>query len=130
MYEQLEQHARFPNGNSYVIYGDSAYGIRELLLSPFPNTRHVRDEEERRMQQGFNHRMSIVRQCVEWGFAKVIRDFAFLDFKKNQKLLLQDLGVMYKTGVLLSNCLTCLYSSEASQFFNINPPTLEQYLGV
>lgn len=31
-YEQLEQHAIFPNGNSYVIYGDSAYGIRELLL--------------------------------------------------------------------------------------------------
>ncbi|KAJ8910570.1 hypothetical protein NQ315_008955 [Exocentrus adspersus] len=58
-YEQLEQHAVFPNGHSFVVYGDSAYGIRELLLCPFPNTEHVQDEEERGAQQNFNHLMSV-----------------------------------------------------------------------
>ncbi|KAJ8915674.1 hypothetical protein NQ315_000606 [Exocentrus adspersus] len=130
-HEQLEQHAVFPNGHSFVVYGDSAYGIRELLLYPFPNTEHVQDEE-RGAQQNFNYFMSVVRQSVEWGFAKIIRDFSFLDFKKNQKLLLQDLGVMYKTGALLTNCLCCylccLYGSESSQYFQVESPSLETYL--
>lgn len=130
LYEQLEQYMVFDDGTSFALYGDSAYGIRELLLTPFANTNQVLNPEERRVQQAFNYDMSVVRQCVEWGFAKVIRDFAFLDFKKNQKLLLQNLEAMYKTGVILSNCLNCLYGSETAQFFQITPPTLEQYLGV
>lgn len=113
-YEQLEGYAVYPNGSNFVLYGDSAYGVRELLLCPYPNTHY---QVERQAQIEFNLRMSVVRQCVEWGFGKVVRDFAFLDFKKNQKLLLQDLGQMYEVGVLLSNCLTCLYGSEASQYF-------------
>lgn len=130
LYEQLQVHMAFDDGMSFALYGDSGYGIRELLLTPFPNTNHVVNADERRAQQGFNFHMSVVRQCVEWGFAKVIRDFAFLDFKKNQKLLLQDLEAMYKTGVILSNCLNCLYQSETSHYFQVVPPTLEQYLGV
>lgn len=129
LYEQLEAHAVFPNGNFYVVYGDSAYGIRELLIPPFPNTEHIVNVEERRAQRDFNYHMSVVRQCVEWSFGKVIKNFAFLDFKKNLKLLLQDLGIMYKVATLLTNCLTCLYGSEASIYFQVQPPTLEEYLG-
>lgn len=76
----------------------------------------------------FNLRMSSVRQAVEWGFGKTTIQFAFLDFKKNQKLLLQDVVLMYKTATILANCHTCLYSSQTAQYFNINPPTLEEYL--
>jgi hypothetical protein len=36
-----------------------------------------------------------MREAVEWGFGKIISDFAFLDFKKNLKLLLQNVGIMY-----------------------------------
>lgn len=73
--------------------------------------------------------MSSVRQAVEWGFQKVITEFAFLDFKKNQKLLLQDVTKMYATSTILTNCHTCLYGSQTSFYFNISPPQLEHYLG-
>ena len=78
LYNQLEESARFPNGESFVIYGDQAYGIRELLITPFRNRAGLTSE-----QQEFNTRMSQVRIAVEWGFGKIIGEFAFLDFKKN-----------------------------------------------
>lgn len=121
IYEQLEENTRFEDGH-YVIFGDQAYGIRELLLCPYPG-RALNEA-----QQNFNLTMSRVRQAVEWGFQKIIMEFAFLDFKKNQKLLLQDIQCMYKASAILTNCHTCLYSSETAQFFNIQPPHLEQYL--
>ena len=73
--------------------------------------------------------MRSLRVTVEWGFGKVIQIFAFLDyFKKNQKLLWQQVSRMYKVAVLLTNCHTCLYGGNNSQYFNINPPQLEEYL--
>lgn len=107
---------------TYVVYGDQAYGIRDLLLCPYPG------QVLNNVQQEFNRSMSLVRQAVEWGFQKIISLFAFLDYKKNQKLLLQDVETMYKTSVILTNCHTCLYGSETAQYFNINPPNIEEYL--
>ena len=52
---------------------------------------------------------------MEWGFGKISQLFAYLDFKKNLKLL-------------LINCHTCLYGSVTSSFFNVEPPSLEVYL--
>ena len=71
------------NGEPYVIYGDPAYGITQNIISPFRQA-HLTDDE-----QEFNTRMSKVRTCVEWGFAKICQNFAYLDFKKNLKILLQ-----------------------------------------
>lgn len=122
MYEQLENHTRFPGGRHYVLFGDQAYGIRELLLCPFPG-RGINEE-----QQNFNTSMSVVRQAVEWSFGKIISEFAFLDFKKNQKLLLQDIEEMYISANILINCFICLYGCQTAQFFNIEPIALEQYL--
>lgn len=62
LYNQLEQKVRLPNGTAFVLFGDQAYGIRELLLCPFPG--HDVNEEQR----NFNASMSVVRQAVEWSF--------------------------------------------------------------
>lgn len=124
LYAQLQECCTFNDGTYFVLYGDPAYGVQQLLLSPYRNrilTPH---------QQQFNARMSSVRQAVEWGFGKTISLFAFLDFKKKQKILLQKVPEMYKVGVILTNCHTCLYGGQSSQFFNIAPPQLEEYLGV
>lgn len=121
LYGQLEEKTIFPEGN-FVIYGDQAYGIRELILCPFPG-RNLNPEQEM-----FNNSMSSVREAVEWSFCKVVAEFAFIDFKKNQKLLLQDIKAMYKAATIFANCHTCLYGSQTAQFFNINPIALEQYL--
>lgn len=112
------------HGNrQYVIYGDPAYPMSELILIK-PYCSRILTEE----QVAFNRAMSSVRQAVEWGFGKVIIEFAFLDFKKNQQILLQHVSQMYKTSVILTNCHTCLYGSQTGNYFNIFPPTLEEYL--
>lgn len=123
LYEELETIPRNDQNERYILYGDAAYGIRELLLGPYTGA------NLQPYQRNFNNSMKPLRIAVEWGFQKVVAQFAFIDFRKNQKLLLQDVESMYKVAVLLTNCHTCLYSSETAQYFDVVPPTLEEYLG-
>ena len=94
----------------------------QLLISPFGRGQLTQPQIE------FNKSMSAVRIAVEWNFGKVTQLFAFLDFKKNLKILLQPVGKYYFVGVLLANCHTCLYGSQTSSYFNVHPPSLEMYL--
>lgn len=111
-----------PNGEPYVIYGDPAYGLSRNILSPFRGAHLTTGEQE------FNKSMSRVRICVEWGFSKILQYFAFLDFKKNQKVLLQPIGKYFLVASVLINCHTCLYGSLTSTYFGVEPPSLETYL--
>lgn len=98
----------------------------ELLITPFPGHRDVIPQHH----VLFNQSMKVLRVAVEWGFAKVIQQFAFVDFKKNQKLLLQNLDTYYKVAVLLTNAHTCLYGSQTGHYFNVVPPNLEEYFDI
>jgi len=120
--EELQAHANGPHG-AYYLYGDPAYGISMHLQSPF------RKPFANDVQARFNASMSSVRECVEWQFGKVVGLWAFCDFKKNQKLLLQQVGSFYFCAVLLTNCHTCLYGSQTSFYFDIDAPTVEAYIG-
>ena len=111
-----------PNGQPYTLYGDPAYGISQNIISPFCGPQLTPAEIE------FNKAMSSVRVSVEWTFGKITQLFAFLDFKKNLKLLLQPVGKYYLVGTLLTNCHTCLYGSQTSTFFMMPPPSLDVYL--
>jgi hypothetical protein len=64
------------------------------------------------------------------GFGKVAVNFAFVDFKKNQKVLLQPVGRIYVVAVLMTNCHTCLYGSQTGMFFGLEAPELEEYLAI
>ena len=111
-----------PNGDPYVIYGDPAYGISRHIISSFRGA-HLTP-----LQQQFNSDISKVRTSVEWGFGKISQFFAYLDFHKNLKVLLQPVGKYYGVGAHLTNCHTCLYGSVTSSFFGLEPPSLESYL--
>ena len=37
-------------------------------------------------EREFNRRMSSVRETVEWGFAKVLANWGFVDFVNQQKI--------------------------------------------
>lgn len=124
LYAELERKASYPDNFKFVLYGDQAYGIMELVLCPYPGRLDELPEHRRQ----FNLSMKNLRTSVEWGFQKVLSQFAFVDFKKNQKLLQQDLQSFYKVAVLLTNCHTCLYGSQTASYFNVVPPTLEEYL--
>ncbi|KAH8023040.1 hypothetical protein MRX96_053161 [Rhipicephalus microplus] len=106
----------------FVIYGDPAYPLRPLLMKPYGGAALTAAQQE------FNSSMSAVRQSVEWGFGKVISEFAFVDFKKNQKILLQAVPRMYRVAVILTNCHACMYGNQVSKYFDVQPPCLQDYL--
>ena len=77
--------------------------------------------------QIFNESMSAVRSSVEWLFGDIINYFKFLDFKKNLKIGLSQVGKMYIVCAILRNALTCLYSNTTAGYFGVDPPTLNEY---
>ena len=107
--------------NQLALYADSAYAFRCYLITPFKGARLSN------VQHKFNNNMSKVRTSVEWGFGKISGVFAFLDFHRNLKVYLQPVGKLMYTGAILANVHTCLYSSQTSKYFGLEPPTLEQY---
>ena len=118
---QLELHSRSPLGNPLCIYGDLGYPLRPQLQTPFRGL-HLTP-----LQQQFNTSMSTVGSSVEWVFGDNINYFSFLDFKKNLKIGLSAVGKMYIICALLTNARTCLYPTSTSSFFNLGPPSLQEY---
>ena len=112
------------SGENFACYGDAAYSA---MLSPWICT-GFRGAVLTQQQLDFNSRMSSARVSAEWAFGDIIRTFAFLDFKANLKILLQPVGMYYFVGTLLTNCRSCLYGNETSEFFSCPTPTLEDYL--
>ncbi|XP_065069062.1 uncharacterized protein LOC135694309 [Rhopilema esculentum] len=120
--EQLEQHSFSPDGVALCIYGDPAYPHRVHLQRPFARRAELAPNE-----LAFNQSMSQVRISVEWLFGDIINYFKFLDFKKNLKIGLSSVGKFYVVGALLRNALTCLYGNNTAKFFEVIPPTLNEY---
>ena len=92
-------------GREMCLYGDPAYPLRVHLQAPFRFGILTRDMEI------FNESISAVCSSVEWLFADIINCFKFLDFKKNLKIGLSQVGKMYIVCAILKNALTCLYSN-------------------
>ncbi len=116
----LEQHA-VHNGTPLCLYGDPAYPLGVHLQGPF---------KDRQLTPGmelFNKSMSSVRVSVEWMFGSICNYFALIDMKKQQKINLSAIGKIYVVSALLQNAHTCLYGNIVSEFFELSPPTLEQY---
>ena len=118
---ELQQNAFSPTGDAMCVYGDPAYPLRIHLQAPF------RERVLTPQMQAYNASMSRVRTSVEWLFGDVINYFKFLDFRKNLKIQLSSVGKIYVVCALLRNALTCLYGNQTSDFFGIEPPTLQEY---
>ncbi|XP_067676193.1 uncharacterized protein [Haliotis asinina] len=119
--KDMSENMTFRN-NVFCVYGDPAYPVSPYIIAPY------RGGVMTANQALFNKKMSAVRICVEWTFGKLLTLFAFLDFKKNQKLYLQPVGKYYKVAAILTNCHTCLYGSETSSFFQLDPPSIQEYI--
>lgn len=110
------------NNQSYYIYGDAAYHSNEFMQAPFKGCNLSEDMER------YNRAMSEVRLTVEYGFQRVVTLWAFVDFKKNQKLKLSKIGKQYLVAIMLANLHCCMYGNQTCQYFDIQPPTAEEYL--
>ena len=117
----LEQYAVSNGGQPMCIYGDPAYPLWVNLQGPFQGAALAPQMEM------FNDSMSSVRVSVEWLFGDILNYFKFLDFKKNLKIGLSSVGKTYVVCALLRNALTCLYGNQTADFFELDPPSLQDY---
>ena len=118
---KLQQYSVDTNGNILCIYGDPAYPLRPQLQAPFKGANITA------AQVLWNQSMSQVRTAVEWIFGDIVNYFKFLDFKKNLKIGLSAVGKMYIIAALLHNARAILYGTTTSKYFDIEPPTLQEY---
>jgi hypothetical protein len=109
------------NGEPLCLYGDPAYPLNVHLQTPYRGA-HLTNH-----MVMYNKAMSEVRVSVEWLFGNITNYFKFVDFKKQLKVGLSAVGKFYVVSALLENARTCLYENIVSQFFNLPPPTLQEY---
>ena len=119
--DNLQRYAVSPTGQPMSIYGHPAYSVRVHLQAPFRNVALTP------RMYAFNTSMSSVHICVEWLFGDIVNYFKLIDFKKNQNIGLSSVGKTYIVCALLRNALTCLYGNVTSRYFDLNPPTFQEY---
>jgi len=112
-----------PDSTNYKLYGDPGYANSKFIAIGYKKYNNLSNK-----QKLFNKNMSSLRVSVEYGFGKILQLFGFNDFKKNNKILLQPLKKQYVVSALLVNCHTCLRGSQVATYFNLIPPSLEEYL--
>lgn len=110
--------------SQYVIYGDAAYPILTHIRCGFKGANLTNE------QKNVNRVLSSLRICVEWEFGNIAALCAFIDFDKTQKLFMSPIGQFYMIAALIHNCRVCLYGGQTSQYYDISPPTLEDYCHV
>ena len=116
-------------GSPFYVYGDPAYSLSQYILRGYKGAMTPQ-------QQAFRTAMSSVRESVEWGFDLIVRDWAFVDYRKNLKIHKQPIGRLYFVAALLTNMKTCItaahtfdyHGNQISQMFGVSPPSLHDYL--
>ena len=106
----------------YQLFGDKAYRAEDLIMSPFhpATTRaHLR----------YNKYMSGLRIAVEHGFGITSKLFTFTDLRRIQRTGLQPTGAYYYCMTLFTNLHTCMHGNQVSDQFDIQPPSIIEYIG-
>lgn len=75
-----------------------------------------------------NSIMSKIRVAIEWTFGTIVMLYKFVDFCKGQKIFESPVAKHYTVAVLLANCHNCQYADEHLEYFDCQPPTMEDYL--
>ena len=83
-----------------------------------------------------NNAMNSVRTSVEWPYETITNLFHILHAKYNKHLLRRNREVNFtlhaqlRVIFFLYNCYVCLNISKFGEFFDMDPPSLEEYLNV
>lgn len=109
------------SGTHYKLFGDSAYARSDVLERMHKGQLSSEEEEENRI-------MSPKRVCVEWCFGNILNLWSFVDYERNLKLFLSPIGLYYQVSILFTNMHTTLYGNQTSIYFDMKPPTLEEYM--
>ena len=121
----LERFAHTQAGDVLCLYGDPAYPLRPQLIGPYREGDFPLITDEMKL---FNKAMSRVHISVDWLFGDVANYFKFIDYKKNLKIGMSAVGKQYIVSALFRNIITCLYGNTTCKYFELDPPTLHDYL--
>jgi hypothetical protein len=108
---------------SYCTYEDSAYIVvidTNVLARHFVEPLSVRDVLENRV-------LSSCREVIEWDYGDVGTMWALVDYKKILRLRKMPVGDMYLVAMILRNAYVTMFGSNTSSFFEMIPPTLEEW---
>ena len=110
------------------LYGDKIYNTCAIITAAW----NARYGPVLQWMTNENAIMSKVRIAIEWTFETLKKLRKFMTFFKAQKM--QESPTIEKHMVisaLMSNCHCCLYGDRHNEVkaFDIDPPTLEDYLG-
>ena len=110
------------NGRQFCLYGDSGYNRRIYLDVPFQGSNLIAS------QTVANVNMSKSRVTVEWIFKEIKLYWTAVDFKRKLRVEQLPAGTLYTGAMLLTNIRNCCYPNSVSQYFDCQPPTLDEYL--
>jgi len=111
-------------GLIFALYADFAYPTSVWL------TTGVRAAVPGSPEAFFNAFMSSCRIAVEWGYKDILRLWKFLDFHPGQQVLKMPIGQYFINAAFLTNIYNCFYGSQASNYFECVPLSLDEYLSL
>jgi hypothetical protein len=109
--------------SQYVLYGDSAYDVLQSHI----HCKYLGDNLTPE-QVHINGKLNSARVSVEHCINDIKNRFAYINYKRDMKLRMQNLTKLLTVTVLLSNCYTCLQGSQISLTYLLRPPRLEDYM--
>jgi hypothetical protein len=106
----------------FAVYGD---GIYVVAVDTHVKAKHHGDINDALELE--NECMSSCRESIEWNYGDVGKLWALVDYKKVLKMRKMPVAKMYKVAMILKDAFTCLNGSTCSEFFQMLPPTLEEW---
>ena len=105
----------------FSLYGDPAYPQSIYIFGGYKNPLH-----------GSAHAhwittMSKVCEVVEWGFANILSQWSFLDFRAGMNIFQSPVAKYYIVGAFLVNLQTCFYGNQTMAYFDCETLSLDQY---
>ena len=115
-------------GNIYSLYANPAYPAQ--LAYTFKGFRNTVPGSCKAM---WNAQMSSVCESVEWGFAYINKQWAYLNFQPVMKIFEAPVAKHYIIGTFLCNLLrTCYYGNQTMSFFECcnDSMSIDEYLAL
>jgi hypothetical protein len=106
----------------YKLYGDQIFNSCQLVTAAYS----LRNGPVLNWMHTLNLIMSPIRVSIEWSFVKIIARAKHAEFR--QFIQQSPVNRIYNLTVLLANCHTCLYGNQSTMWFEIEAPTLVDYL--
>ena len=109
-------------GQQYHIYGDADYTRENWMKTPYQGSNLTLE------QLYINGERATSRATVQSMFLESKRYWPRMDHKRSLRVGQDPVGNLYLVAMLLTNIRNCVYSNLISQYFQIQPPSFEEYL--